>query len=45
MEVQAALGSDIVMVFDECAPGNATYDETEMSVGLTADGLGVRVRL
>ena len=35
MEVQAALGSDIVMVFDECAPGNATHDETEMSVGLT----------
>src|SRR4029077_11021123 len=33
MEVQAALGSDIVMVFDECAPGNATHDETEMSVG------------
>jgi queuine tRNA-ribosyltransferase len=35
MEVQAALGSDIVMVFDECAPGNATHDETEKSVGLT----------
>jgi len=35
MEVQAALGSDIVMVFDECAPGNATHDETEVSVGLT----------
>jgi len=35
MEVQAALGSDIVMVFDECAPGNATHDETEMSVALT----------
>jgi len=36
MGVQAALGSDIVMVFDECAPGNATHDETEKSVGLTA---------
>ena len=36
MEVQAGLGSDIVMVFDECAPGNATHDETEKSVGLTA---------
>jgi len=36
MEVQAALGSDIVMVFDECVPGNATHDETEKSVGLTA---------
>ena len=36
MQVQAALGSDIVMVFDECAPGNATHEETEKSVGLTA---------
>ena len=36
MEVQAALGSDIVMVFDECAPGNASHAETETSVGLTA---------
>jgi len=36
MEVQAALGSDIVMVFDECAPGNASHEETEKSVGLTA---------
>src|ERR687883_353089 len=27
MEVQAALGSDIVMVFDECAPGNASHEE------------------
>ena len=36
MEVQAALGSDIVMVFDECAPGNASHRETETSVGLTA---------
>ena len=36
MEVQAALGSDIVMVFDECAPGDASHEETEKSVGLTA---------
>src|SRR4030095_7384158 len=36
MEVQAALGSDIVMVFDECGPGNATYEETERSLSLTA---------
>jgi queuine tRNA-ribosyltransferase len=35
MEVQAALGSDIVMVFDECAPGEATHDETERSMELT----------
>ena len=32
MEVQAALGSDIVMVFDECAPGEATHEETERSM-------------
>jgi queuine tRNA-ribosyltransferase len=36
MEVQAALGSDIVMVFDECAPGKATHDEARASLELTA---------
>jgi queuine tRNA-ribosyltransferase len=36
MEVQAALGSDIVMAFDECAPGAATHEETERSMSLTA---------
>ena len=35
MEVQAALGSDIVMVFDECAPGEASYDDTARSMNLT----------
>jgi queuine tRNA-ribosyltransferase len=36
MAVQAALGSEIVMVFDECAPGEATYDEAKKSMELTA---------
>jgi len=36
MEVQAAFGSDIVMVFDECAPGQASHEETERSMNLTA---------
>src|SRR5215218_7533874 len=36
MEVQAALGSDIVIVFDECAPGAASHDDTERSMNLTA---------
>src|SRR5690349_7620027 len=36
MEIQAALGSDIVMVFDECAPGQASHEETERSMNLTA---------
>ena len=36
MEVQAALGSDIVMVFDECAPGEAGHEDTERSMQLTA---------
>ncbi len=35
MEVQAALGSDIVMVFDECAPGEASYEDTAKSMSLT----------
>jgi len=36
MEIQAALGSEIVMVFDECAPGGATHEETRRSADLTA---------
>lgn len=36
MEVQAALGSDIVMVFDECAPGQAPASEARQSMELTA---------
>ena len=36
MEVQAALGSDIVMVFDECAPGQASAEDARKSMELTA---------
>ncbi|MBK9530037.1 MAG: tRNA guanosine(34) transglycosylase Tgt [Acidobacteria bacterium] len=36
MEIQAALGSEIVMVFDECPPGDAGYDATKTSLELTA---------
>jgi queuine tRNA-ribosyltransferase len=36
MEVQAAFGSDIVMVFDECAAGDAPPDELRRSMELTA---------
>jgi queuine tRNA-ribosyltransferase len=36
MEIQVALGSDIVMVFDECAPGEASEEATERSMNLTA---------
>jgi queuine tRNA-ribosyltransferase len=36
MQVQAALGSDIVMAFDECAPGKATHEEARLSMELTA---------
>jgi queuine tRNA-ribosyltransferase len=36
MEVQAALGSEIVMVLDECAPGDATHDVARRSLELTA---------
>ena len=36
MDVQAALGSEIVMIFDECAPGQASRDETKKSIDLTA---------
>lgn len=36
MEVQAALGSEIVMAFDECAPGEATHEAARVSLELTA---------
>jgi queuine tRNA-ribosyltransferase len=36
MEVQSALGSDIVMAFDECAPGEATHEVARVSMELTA---------
>jgi queuine tRNA-ribosyltransferase len=36
MEVQGALGSEIVMAFDECAPGESSYDEASKSIELTA---------
>jgi queuine tRNA-ribosyltransferase len=35
MEIQAALGSDIVMAFDECTPFPATRDEALTSLTLT----------
>lgn len=36
MEIQHALDSEIVMVFDECPPGDAGYDATKSSLELTA---------
>jgi queuine tRNA-ribosyltransferase len=44
MEVQAALGSDIVMAFDECAAGDAPPDVSRQSMELTARW-GARSRL
>src|SRR6266513_452898 len=40
MEVQAALGSDIVMAFDECAAGDAPPDVSRQSMELTARWAG-----
>lgn len=36
MEIQAALGAEIVMAFDECPPGDAGFDQTKKSLELTA---------
>src|SRR3954465_14455466 len=36
MQVQAARGSDIVMAFDECAPGKATHEVARASMLLTS---------
>ncbi|NOY71832.1 MAG: tRNA guanosine(34) transglycosylase Tgt [Gammaproteobacteria bacterium] len=35
MSVQHALGSDIVMIFDECTPYPASYEEAEVSMQLS----------
>lgn len=35
MEVQGALGSDIVMIFDECTPYPATYEDAKASMELS----------
>jgi queuine tRNA-ribosyltransferase len=35
MEIQAALGAEIAMAFDECAPGEASPEETRRSLELT----------
>ena len=35
MHVQKALGADIVMIFDECTPYPATFDEAELSMQLS----------
>ncbi|MDH3492740.1 MAG: tRNA guanosine(34) transglycosylase Tgt [Acidobacteriota bacterium] len=36
MEIQAALGSEIVMVLDECPPGDAGVEATRKSLEMTA---------
>jgi queuine tRNA-ribosyltransferase len=36
MEIQHALDSEIVMVFDECPPGDAGHERTKSSLELTA---------
>ena len=35
MEIQKALGSDIVMIFDECTPYPASFNEAEQSMSLS----------
>src|SRR5881392_1190932 len=35
MEVQTALGAEIAMAFDECAPGEATREQAQQSMELT----------
>ncbi len=37
VEIQEALGSDIVMCLDECTPYPASFDESEKSLKLTVD--------
>src|SRR5690606_33583377 len=40
MEIQATLGSEIVMAFDECPPGDAGHEATRKSLEMTARWAG-----
>jgi queuine tRNA-ribosyltransferase len=35
MDIQRSIGADIIMAFDECTPGDATYDYAKKSLDLT----------
>lgn len=39
MDIQRVIGADIIMAFDECPPGTATYDYAKKSLQLTESWL------
>lgn len=39
MDIQRVIGADIIMAFDECPPGNASYDYAKKSLQLTENWL------
>lgn len=39
MDIQRVIGADIIMAFDECPPGTATYDYASKSLDLTQQWL------
>jgi queuine tRNA-ribosyltransferase len=39
MDIQRIIGADIIMAFDECPPGDATYDYSKKSLHLTENWL------
>ena len=39
MDIERAIGADIIMAFDECAPGDSTYDYARKSLRLTDNSL------
>jgi queuine tRNA-ribosyltransferase len=39
VDIQRIIGADIIMAFDECPPGTATYDYSKKSLALTEDWL------
>ena len=40
IDIQRAIGADIIMAFDECTPGDASYDYARKSLELTQRWLG-----
>ncbi len=40
MDIQREIGADIIMAFDECPPGDASFEYAQKSLRLTQDWLG-----
>ncbi len=44
IDIQRTIGADIIMAFDECPPGDATYDYAKKSLDLTESWLDMCIK-